>query len=398
MAEGFKVEPAHVAGYGLYLWDVYSYLSSIGGFVQSHGRADSRYRGLVGMLSGTANANADSVVTKIRDVGNATVETAAALKKAAWVYSGAEETAYTEFDEMGERTGYKEFPDPAPYHQPWRPDGGTPTEPVYKPADIEDVFDMEGVIGMLNDFVRWLIGFDPMAALGELISGDWGALTYTGDVMTEAGEHLGAAAVNLQEKLPMLRQHWQGQAAENFEHFSTQLGAAVDGIGPVAELFGGMFRVLAHVIEFAAQAIKDLIQAFADKLTNLNFFGVLGKLWDLAEAIITAFTDASDLYELCKELIEGAKAVGGLAVDYLNNANPEALAQISGRADGFASSLRSGADRLGKASDYGHIIAQGASEYLGSVQPAIDEMGAKPLAAPPAPYDIGTPEGTTPPR
>lgn len=58
--------------------------------------------------------------------------------------------------------------------------------------------------------------------------------------------------------------------------------------------------------------------------------------------------------------------------------------------------MNQGADRLGKATDYGQIIVEGASDFGSFVTPAIDEMESTPAQAPPGEYEVGTPEGTVP--
>jgi hypothetical protein len=196
MGEGFEADPSHIAGYGVLVEE--SQLSAVMMHVQLNGGADGGFTGLMSLIRQPVDSYVTETCARLADRAGRLISVGRELQRAAWVYSGADRSAYELFDALaGIATGYRDFPDPAEY-----PAGEDPTAGLAAPepedADIREVLDeVGGSIDIIDDAVAWVTGWSPASTLVEPMSGNWTRLERAGEVLIQAGDATELVAGNL---------------------------------------------------------------------------------------------------------------------------------------------------------------------------------------------------------
>lgn len=117
MPEGFEVDEAHLAGFSELSSEIANQVASLMGHVNHEARPDSGFTGVMALLKPPVDTYAHETTVRLANRIDRLNGMAKELNRAAWVYSGADESAYQTFDHLtpGVVTGYKDFPSPIPY-------------------------------------------------------------------------------------------------------------------------------------------------------------------------------------------------------------------------------------------------------------------------------------------
>jgi hypothetical protein len=325
MAEGFSVHPPAVAGYGLLCKAVYEQLGVEHNFIKDNGRAREGFDGLMSLLRGPVDSYAQASNDRIIVHATNLLNTSEELKRAAWMYTGAEETAYTNFSEdlpdragrKAERpvNGYKDFPNPEPF-----PAGSDPTSvlkpPDIEPADIKGLVDeVGGSLKVIDWIISFVTGWSPVAAITEPISGNWNSLKASGEALSKAGDALDESLSNLTKSLPQLDATWNGGAAQDFTSYITRLVEAAEQEAPLNRIIGGVYDLVAGQIEKVAKFIVERLKHVVDQILSriaTGWIPVIGQL-----RALDFIREAVDVFIKAKEMVDKAIELKDRAIELI---------------------------------------------------------------------------------
>lgn len=239
---------------------------------------------------------------------------------AAWVYSGADESAYQTFDHLtpGVVTGYKDFPSPIPYSA-----GDEPKleAPPHEEADIRGLLDeVGGLINGVDDAIAFLTGWSPVSALVEPMSGNWTELSRAGAVLTQAGDGAEVVAGNLSSKLSTLDANWDSVAAMAFQDYAMKIVNAVEIEGPLNRIVGHVYVAVAGEVQKVAEFMVSPLKTAVDKIVQAAASAwIPGAGWikiiDAVRAAITIIEEGKALIDSMNTLIDQVQTVVEAAQD-----------------------------------------------------------------------------------
>lgn len=373
MAEGFTVHPPAVAGYGILCRAVYDQLGTEHNFISEHGRAKEGFDGLMSMLRGPVDAYAATATDRL--IGHATnlLNTSEELKRAAWMYTGAEESTYTSFTEIEperpgrprERqvNGYKDFPNPEPFGV-----GSDPAKDLSAPdiaaADIKGMVDeVGGSLKVIDWVVSLVTGWSPVTAITEPVSGNWNSLRASGEALTKAGDALDASLSNLTKGLPQLDATWNGGAAQDFTSYVTRLAEAADQEAPLNRIVGGVYKLLADQIEKVAKFIVERLKHVVDQILSrlaTSWIPIVGQLRaiDFVREAIDVFLRAKEMVDKALEMKDRAIELIEIAKDpvgHVNSRIEEKLKPIEEKVEEKVEQYERGARVAGDLAELGRV-------------------------------------------
>ncbi|MEU3274889.1 hypothetical protein ABZ639_28925 [Saccharomonospora sp. NPDC006951] len=334
MGDGFHADPDQIAGYGVLVDKVADQTLELAEyFLNAEG--DSGFTGAMSLLKPSVDAYAQAACDRFRERGSRMLATAAELNRAAWVYSGADEDAYTSITTSagGAEEVVKDYPDPASYKMPNDATGDL-GKPESEEADIRALLDeVGGILNKIDDVVNDWTGWSPTAEIVEPMSGNWNSLTAAGEVLAEAGGAAEHVAANLTEPLADLDPHWTGGAANDLhDHIGDQ--AKVIGLeGPLNRIVGDVYALLAILFEKIAgwmvEKLKDAVDKIVEAIPGSWVPGYGWYKW--GEAVFTAFEivkQAKELVETLKTAVENVERMIEIAKDPVNEGLSELKSQF----------------------------------------------------------------------
>jgi uncharacterized protein YukE len=323
MAEGFKANPDHIAGYGVMMQDAGMDLSSVAGHANYQARSDEGFTGLMSLIKEPVDAYAYATYNRIYPKHLLLTRSADSLNQAAWMYSGAEESAYTKYTKSlsGETyTEYKDFPNPVSYPPAEDPVAGL-NAPERESADIRGILDeVGGLINGIDDAVAFITGWSPVSALVEPMSGNWTRLERAGEVLKQVGDGAEKVAKNLTTGLSTLDPNWNGGAAQSFTDYVNNLSKAIDMEGPLNRIVAGVYKLVAQQIEKVATWMVNVLKRAVDKIVEaaasawIPGFGWV-KVIDAVKTAIDVFNEAMTMIEELQQVVDNVKMVIDLAKD-----------------------------------------------------------------------------------
>lgn len=319
MGEGFKADPDHVAGYGVLVDKVADQVAELSTFVR-HAEAGEGFTGLMEMIKKPVDAYATAARDRMDERFDRLSGTSTELTRAAWMYSGAEEDAYTELsmNASGPEEVIKDYSDPASYDVA-KDATGKLELPKDEDADILGLLDdVGGSINFIDDAVSTLTGWSPVSQLVEPMSGNWTSLSNAGEVLRRAGDASEDVANNLTEPLSKLDPHWNGGAANEFNDYTTDLAKAIAIEGPLNRIVGDVYEVVAKEIEKCAEWMVTTLKKAVDKVTQaVGTSWIPGIGWvKVGEAVYTAievFQQAKQMVNDLKDVVEQVQTVADFA-------------------------------------------------------------------------------------
>lgn len=356
MGEGFKADPDHVAGYGLLLDESSGHMASIAGHVGNNAESDGEYTGLMSIIKTPVDTYAHKTSVRMFNRVDKLTYSAPELTRAAWVYSGADEKAYTEFDHTlpNQVTGYKDFPDPVAYPAADNPEAGLDA-PDPEDADIRGLLDeVGGSINAIDDAVNWVTGWSPISALVEPMSGNWTRLERAGTVLGQAGDAAEKVSSNLTSGLSTLDPHWDGGAAQSFTDYLNRLSSAIGLEGPLNRIIGGVYQVVAEEIKKCAQWMCETLKKAVDKVAQAAAsWWIPGAGWI---KIIDAVKTGIEVFNAAKQMIEDLNTV----IDQVNTvveAAKDPVGFIEGKIDEQIEPIREKIDQVNAGLDVAGDLA-----------------------------------------
>jgi uncharacterized protein YukE len=314
MAEGFAVKEAHVAGFSGLADDLSMQAADLMGHAHNEACATSGFTGLMQLVKTPVDAYAQATTLRLADKVDRFNGMSNELLRAAWVYSGADQSVY----EMhggpvpGQVTGYRRFPDPEAYRV------RTPLAlevPGHEEADVRALLDeVGGSLNVIDDVVSYITGWSPVTEIVSPLSGNWTELSRAGEVLTQTGNGAETLAANLTAALAQLDPHWDGGAALSFQSYAERLSRAIEVEGPLNRLVAYVYEQVAGEFEKAAQFMVTTLKAAVDKVATavatgwVPFFGWY-KAYNAVRTVINVFQEAKQLIDSLKTLIEQVQTV-----------------------------------------------------------------------------------------
>ncbi|MBP2322743.1 hypothetical protein JOF56_003128 [Kibdelosporangium banguiense] len=323
MAEGFKANPDHIAGYGLLVHDAGMDLSSVASWTNQWARADEGFSGLMQLLKGPVDAYAYATYNRMYPKHLLLTRSANNLNTAAWMYTTSDVNSYTTYSKTlaGEdRVEVKDFPNPVAYPPAEDPVAALKV-PEAENADIRGILDeVGGSINVIDDAVNFITGWSPVSALVEPMSGNWTRLERAGEVLKCAGDGAEKVAKNLTTGLSTLDPNWNGGSAQDFNNYINNLAKGIDIEGPLNRIVAGVYKLVAQQIEKVAKWMVEVLKKAVDKIVEaaatswIPGFGWV-KIIDAVRTAINVFNEAKTLLEELDKVISAVKTVVELAQD-----------------------------------------------------------------------------------
>ncbi|GAB2952673.1 hypothetical protein GCM10027280_46230 [Micromonospora polyrhachis] len=138
-----------------------------------------------------------------------------------------------------------------------------PTERRDSESAKESVY---GLLGHINDIVKWVTGYDLLAEALPLVLGEWGTLRRIAEAMGELERGAEQVADNLEHGMDLLSAHWTGDAGSASTAFDYHMrDRLIRGFGALANVF----KAYQQTYEWIANAYEYIINSF---LLALNFY------------------------------------------------------------------------------------------------------------------------------
>lgn len=116
MPSGFYADPDYIAAYSQLADDLSNRLHFLGKYADDYGCARSGFDGVMSFIEAPVDSYATSVGERIRGHSYTLYDTMLNLRKAAWMYAGAEEDAYLRIRSTSEAMDPRRGPTPlGPY-------------------------------------------------------------------------------------------------------------------------------------------------------------------------------------------------------------------------------------------------------------------------------------------
>jgi uncharacterized protein YukE len=361
MSEGFDVDPPAVAGYGVLCEKVREQLGTEVRFIATHGGATDGFIGAMELLREPVDSYADAASRRLSERAIALEETALELKRAAWAYTGADKESYERFDRNAHPTSvepkptYKNFPDAVRFDVS-DPTGALTPPDIERPDILAKVDEVGGLLDAIDDAVKWVTGFSPVAAITEEISGNWNALDAAGRSLISAGDALDASLANLTDGLGRLDAKWDGGAAQSFASYLERLVEGTDQEAAVNRLVGQVYRAVATRIEFVADFVVKKLKWAVDKIRDrlvtalIPFYGWY-KLIEAVREVKAVFDEAKALVDSINDLVERVRSIIEFAKDPVGRTTAagqrwleEKLEPIRHRVEEYGQRAKTGAD------------------------------------------------------
>lgn len=320
MTEGFRVDEDHVAGFSVMTDKISVQTASIMGHVKHEASATSGYTGLMSLAKTAVDGYAHAASLRFANRVDLLNGMATELNRAAWAYSGADESSYEKMHPImpGQTVGYKDYPSPASYS------AGTEPElkaPAHTEADIRgQLDDVGGAVNTIDDVVSVVTGWSPVSTLISPLSGNWTELERAGKVLRQSGDAAETVSSNLTSQLGKLDSHWDGGAAISFESYATKVGKAIDIEGPLNRLVGWVYIQASEVFAEAAKFMCEQLNTAVKKITTTIATGwvpALGwyKVYDTVKTVVHIFNQAKKMVEEVQRVVETLKTVVNAAKD-----------------------------------------------------------------------------------
>lgn len=322
MGEGFKADPDHIAGYGVLVDNVADQVAELSAFLR-HAAADDGYTGLMELIKDPVDAYATATCGRMDERFEHLAGSSTELTKAAWMYSGAEEDAYTDLSFSsagGPEEVIKDYPDPVSYDVA-KDATGKLEPPEDEDADIRALLDdVGGSINLIDDAVAAVTGWSPVSELVEPMSGNWTSLSNAGTVLSDSGDAAENIASNLTEPLSKLDPHWNGGAANEFTDYTNNLAKAVAIEGPLNRIVGDVYGVVAEEIKKCAQWMVETLKKAVDKVAeaaSTSWIPGIGwyKIGDAVYTAIEVFKEAKQMVDDLRTVVEQVQTVVEIAED-----------------------------------------------------------------------------------
>ncbi|MBB3050017.1 uncharacterized protein YukE [Prauserella isguenensis] len=305
MSENFTVDEAHLAGFSVLADELSTQAASLMGHINYEARPTQGFTGLMELLKPPVEQYAQATGVRLANRVDRLTSISTELNRAAWMYSGADKSAYEKFDDPrlpGTATGYKDFPNPASY-----PPGDEPKlkPPPHGEADIRALVDeVGGLINGVDDAIAALTTWSPVTELVEPMSGNWTELSRAGDVLTQVGDGAELVAGNLTSQLGTLDAYWNGGAAIAFQDYAGKIAQALEMEGPINRLVGQVYKAVAGEIEKVAQFMVSTLKTAVDKVAQAAASSwIPGYGWyRIADAVRSAIDIIQEAYELIRQL------------------------------------------------------------------------------------------------
>lgn len=404
MTEGFDVDPDYVAAFGDAAGNMSEMLYALGVYAQENACARGGFDGLMSTIKPAVDEYAVDAGSRIKKHTYDLYDTALNLRKAAWMYSGADKDSYLRIRSESEATDPRRGPGFGPNSgaTPMGPYGAT--YPAYystpisypvgmglvvsldapdiEPADLQaKVKEVGGVLYGIDWLSEQAFGFSPVEAITTPISGNWNSLKASGKALENTGDTLEKALNNLSEPLSDLNSHWDGGAAQSFFDYMHRF---IEGVGqgaPLDRLVGAAYDLLAAQFEKVAHFIVSTLGTVADKLAKkaLTFWipvygqakaiQFLSQAWDI-------FWSAKDTVDRLQAAVDNAHRIIEMAK------NPDSALQKSTQLQGRLGQM---ADSIGKvktgvnvAADVAEVSDQSAWESTPEDPYSVTNGGANP--------------------
>lgn len=323
MAEGFKANPDHIAGYGLLVHDAGMDLSSVASYANQAARADDGFSGLMSLLRAPVDAYAYATYNRLYPKHLLLTRSADSLNTAAWMYTTADVNAYTTYNQTLDgqtQAQVKDFPNPVAYPPADDPVAGLKA-PEPENADIRAILDeIGGSINIIDDAVYFFTNWSPVSALVEPMSGNWTRLERAGEVLKQVGDGAEKVAGNLTGGLSTLDPNWNGGSAQEFNGYITKLAKGIDMEGPLNRIVAGVYKLVAQQVEKVATWMVEVLKKAVDKIlqaASTSWIPGYGwvKIIDAVKTAIDVFIEAKALIEELDKVIGAVQQVVDLAKD-----------------------------------------------------------------------------------
>ncbi|TQJ05397.1 hypothetical protein FB471_5226 [Amycolatopsis cihanbeyliensis] len=321
MPDGFSVKEGHLAGFSVLAGELADQTASLMGHVHKEARPDVGFTGVMSWLKTPVDTYAHETAVRLANRVDLFNGMSTELNRAAWMYTGQEESAYQEFNDPtfpGRPTGYKDFPDPVS-HSP----GEEPAldAPAHEDANIRGLLDeVGGLINSIDDAIAFLTNWSPVSELVEPMSGNWTELTRAGEVLTQTGNGAEVVAGNLATQLGKLDANWSGGAAAAFQDHANKIAQAIELEGPINRLVGHVYTAVAGEVERVAEFMVTTLKTAVDKIAQaaasswIPGYGWV-KIIDAVRAAIHIINEAKALIDSLNTVIEQVQTVVEAAQD-----------------------------------------------------------------------------------
>lgn len=378
MGEGFKADSDHIAGYGLLVDEVAGQMSVTSAHVSRDAAADGDFTGIMALLKKPVDEYAEKTDTRLSDRCDRLLGAGEELKRAAWLYSGAEESAYKDLSMtgLGPVEYIKDYPDPVSYKVPEDATEGL-SAPDPEDADIRELLDeVGGAINGIDDAVEWITKWSPVSALVSPMSGNWTRMERAGEVLIQAGDAAEIIATNLTEPLKKLDSHWNGGAAIAFDDYVHDIAKAISMEGPLNRIVGDVYKVVAEEIKKCAQWMVSVLKAAVDKIVEAAAsYWIPGAGW---WRIIEAVRKAVDIFNAGKQMLEDLETVRD-QVNTVVEAAQDPIGFVEGKVEEQLEPIREKIDQVNKGADVAGDVADLTDADAWKDAPDEDyKIGAKP--------------------
>lgn len=321
MSEGFDVRESAVAGYGVLCEEIHHQLVTEFSFIGAHAGAQEGFRGVLAVLKGPVDAYAAAACSRLSRHASVLDHTSTELKRTAWAYTGADESAYKRFggDPGQPTTSYQDFPNPDHYRVT-DPTGALTPPDISAPDIAAKVDEVGGALNVIDDVVSFVTGWSPVAAIVEPISGNWNALDAAGGALVDAGNALDESLANLTGGLKQLDSKWDGGASQAFDSYMAKLVEGTDQEAPLNRIVGQVYQVAAAQVEkvadFVVSKLKWAVDLIGERLKTawIPFYGQY-KAIRAVEECIDVFNEAKAMVETLEKVINRVLSIIEFAKD-----------------------------------------------------------------------------------
>lgn len=379
MPESFKADPAHIAGYAVLTDTIGMNTARLGGFVRTNA-ARGHFQGLLGFLRPAAESYANATGDRLGNSAERLVLTANELNRSAWVYSGADESAYTQVHDINPDivTGYRDFESPQPYPEPAAFE--LPQAPDIASADFRAQIDeVGGALGKIDGMIAEVTGESPVNEIITPLAGNPNELRAAAEALTSTGSAAELIARNLTGSLAQLDPYWNGGAAADFTSYLTRLAAVIEEELPLNEVVAVVYEQVAIQLEAAAQWMIDTLKKSVDQAIEglalgwIPFYG-WARAIETVGFIINTVEQAQQIVDDVERVINDAQRVIEIASDPVGAAQAELEERLA--------PFREKIDQAGRTAEFAGYLADLADTREWQEAPGGDyEVGTDPRRA-----------------
>ncbi|MDG3015257.1 hypothetical protein [Speluncibacter jeojiensis] len=381
MGENFAAKPAEIGGMGGLAQTSADHLTKLEGLLHE-ASPSTGYDGLMEFLKAPVSECTAATVARVQARQSVTLAMAAELKRSAWLFSATDHgnaealaRAHTHTEVVNTATActlattYDVVPGVEQYPATGEPDLSVPE---HKGADIRGMID--STTGVLKDIdaaiqtvTNWVSGsaWSPTAQIVKPLSGNWTELERAGAIYSQAGGGCETVGRNLRDGARRLDASWDGRSAIAYQGYVAHLIKALEWEAPSGRLAE---RVLAATSEQIQKSAKALLQKVNDviqeKIIGAGLKDVFVKAatkvlpgqwiymaWEIGEAIVELWQEATKVVDTVKTLINDAKAVIEAIEDPVNFAEDKAEAAIKDKLEPITNAVHEARDDAKFAAD-----------------------------------------------